>query len=72
MEKLEGKVAIITGGSGGIGQATARQFISEGAEVLIMDLEEDSLINTCQKINSNRLSYFSGDVSKFEDNLKAV
>jgi NAD(P)-dependent dehydrogenase (short-subunit alcohol dehydrogenase family) len=72
MEKLEGKVAIITGGSGGIGQATARQFISEGAEVLIMDLEEDSLINTCQKINSNRLSYFSGDVSKFEDNLKVV
>ena len=72
MEKLEGKVAIITGGSGGIGQATARQFISEGAEVLIMDLEEDSLIDTCQKINSNRLSYFAGDVTKLDDNLQVV
>ena len=72
MEKLEGKVAIITGGSGGIGHATARQFISGGAEVLIMDLEESSLINTCKEINSNRLSHFTGDVSKLEDNLQVV
>ncbi len=72
MNKLEGKVAIITGGAGGIGKAAARQFILEGAEVIVMDLEEDSLIQTCEEIGSNRLSYFAGNVAILEDNLKAV
>ena len=38
MKKLEGKVAIITGGGGGIGGATARRFVSEGAKVVVADL----------------------------------
>ena len=72
MDKLEGKVAIITGGAGGIGKAAANVFISEGAEVIIMDLDEDSLIKTCEEIGSNRISYFVGDVTKSEDNHNAV
>ena len=72
MDKLEGKVAIITGGAGGIGKAAAKEFILEGAEVLIMDLEEDPLIKTCKEIASNRLSYFVGDVTKSEDNRNVV
>ena len=47
MKKLEGKVAIITGGAGGIGQATAKEFLLEGADVLLFDLNEDDLINVC-------------------------
>src|SRR5690606_41265136 len=38
MNRLEGKVAIITGGGGGIGGATARRFASEGARVVVADL----------------------------------
>lgn len=38
MNRLEGKVAIITGGGGGIGGATARRFVSEGARVVVADL----------------------------------
>jgi len=72
MDKLEGKVAIITGGAGGIGKAAANVFISEGAEVIIMDLDEDSLIKTCEEIGSNRISYFAGDVTKPDDNNSVV
>ena len=72
MDRLEGKVAIITGGAGGIGKAASNVFISEGAEVIIMDLDEDSLIKTCEEIGSNRISYFAGDVTKPDDNNSVV
>src|SRR5262245_61497913 len=38
--QLEGKVAVITGGASGIGEATVRQFVAEGARVVVADLQE--------------------------------
>ena len=72
MKKLDNKVAIITGGAGGIGKATALEFLNEGSDVLLFDLNESDLKKLCQEIGSNHLSYFAGDVTSFEDNLKAV
>jgi NAD(P)-dependent dehydrogenase (short-subunit alcohol dehydrogenase family) len=42
MQRLTGKVAIVTGGGGGIGSAVARRFVSEGAKVAVADLFMDS------------------------------
>ena len=72
MKRLEDKVAVITGGAGGIGRATAKKFLLEGAEVLLFDFNEENLIEAYQELESNNLSYLVGDVREFDDNLKAV
>lgn len=63
---LKNKIAIITGGSSGIGLDTARKFIEEGAYVYITGRNEEKLKETIGLLKNN-ISYIKADVSKKED-----
>jgi 3alpha(or 20beta)-hydroxysteroid dehydrogenase len=64
--KLENKVAVITGGGSGIGAATARLFVDEGAQVLIVGRTEEKLKLTVKEIDSPDISYVCADVAEVE------
>ena len=71
MKRLEGKVAVITGGTSGIGLATAQQFVSEeGAYVFITgrrQSELDAAVKQIGKNNNNNVTGVQGDVSNLAD-----
>lgn len=67
MNILKNKVAIITGGSGGIGKATAKLFIAEGAKVMLVGRTEEKLKNAIKELNSPNVLYCVADVSKARD-----
>jgi NAD(P)-dependent dehydrogenase (short-subunit alcohol dehydrogenase family) len=64
--KLEGKIALITGGNSGIGLATARQFVNEGAYVFITGRREVELVAAAKEIGEN-VTGVQGDVSNLGD-----
>ncbi|CAF3976679.1 unnamed protein product [Rotaria sp. Silwood1] len=68
MGKLDGKIALITGGSYGIGFATAQRFITEGAEhVFITGRGQQALDEALKKIGSKNVTTVQGDVSNMAD-----
>ena len=64
--KLEGKIAVITGGNSGIGLATAKRFVSEGAYVFITGRRQKELDVALSEIGKNVVG-IQGDVSNLED-----
>src|ERR1700709_1318142 len=65
-QTLAGKIAVITGGSSGIGLATAQRFVDEGAHVVITGRREKELKEAEALINKN-VTTVVGDVSRLED-----
>jgi len=66
MNKLEGKIALITGGNSGIGLAAAKQFVNEGAYVFITGRREPELARAVKEIDKN-VTGVQGDVSNLVD-----
>ena len=67
MSKLEGKVAVITGGNSGIGLATAQRFVSDGAYVFITGRRQSELDSAVKQIGKNNTTGVQGDVSNVAD-----
>ncbi len=66
MDKLEGKIGLVTGGNSGIGLATAKQFVKEGAYVFITGRRKPELDAAVKEIGRN-VTGVQGDVSNLDD-----
>jgi NAD(P)-dependent dehydrogenase (short-subunit alcohol dehydrogenase family) len=66
MGKLEGKIALVTGGNSGIGLATAKKFVEEGAYVFITGRRDSELAAAVKEIGKN-VTGVQGDVSNLND-----
>jgi NAD(P)-dependent dehydrogenase (short-subunit alcohol dehydrogenase family) len=65
-KRLEGKIAVITGGSSGIGLATAQRFVQEGAYVFIIGRGQREIDTAVNQIGKN-VTGIQGDVSNSAD-----
>ena len=74
MKLLENKVAIITGGGSGIGKAISLLYASEGAKVVVSDINEEAGNGTVSEIKSKngQALFVKADTSKAEDNKNLV
>lgn len=66
MGKLDGKIALVTGGNSGIGLATAKRFVSEGAYVFVTGRRDAELSAAVREIGEN-VTGIRGDVSSLND-----
>lgn len=71
MRKLEGQVALITGGTSGLGLAVASRFLNEGAKVVVTGRSTETARKAKETLGEKAL-VITGDVSRLEDNKQAI
>jgi NAD(P)-dependent dehydrogenase (short-subunit alcohol dehydrogenase family) len=65
--KLEGKIALVTGGSSGIGLATAQEFVKQGAFVYITGRRQSQLEQSIKAVGGSRVKAVRADASNLRD-----
>ncbi len=71
-KRLEGKIAVITGGGSGIGEAISRRFASEGAEVIILDVNEEPANTVADSISGKCFQCDISDSNSVETVFKTI
>ncbi len=75
MGRLQNKIALITGAAQGIGLATAKLFVKEGAKVLLTDINDEAVLHQSKKINTkypDQTRAIKHDVTSIDDWKNAV
>ena len=72
MSSLKGKVVLITGGARGVGAATARRLVAQGAKVVLVDLDREPLAALEAELGAGHATAIAGDVCSLEDMEAAV
>ena len=73
MSRLAGKIALVTGATGGIGEATARRFLNEGASVMLVGRSAEKLKTTQSRLaGEGNLAQFTADAADEKATAGAV
>ena len=69
---VQNKVAIVTGGSRGIGAGIVKRLFNEGAEIIIADIKEDLAAKLMESLDSEKINFVHTDLSKEEEIINLI
>ncbi len=70
--ELKDKVALITGGASGLGQATVEAFVKKGAKAVILDINEDKALEIINNLGEDKVMFISTDIMKEDPVVEAI
>ena len=69
---LNNKVALVTGGASGLGQATVENFVAAGANVVILDINEDNANKIIENLGADKVSFISTNIMEEDPVVSAI